>query len=263
MVYDEESRIAEFYDGDYAALRTSSGDVAFYVEEAVRSRGPVLELGCGSGRILVPTARAGVEVVGVDSSATMLDRARRNLEAEREDVRRRASFREGDFRDVALGRAFALVTIPFRPIAHVVDVDGQLALFRNVRRHLAPGGRLVFDFFHPNLRLLAEPKPERLDVERVDGRRVVRRYSSNVPRPATQVLETRFRWEVLEEGRVVDQASTSFPMRWYHRFELEHLLARCGLRVTALHGGFGRAPLEDASPEMVFECRAAPGPPER
>jgi SAM-dependent methyltransferase len=188
MPYDGESAIARFYDGDYAHFRTPSGDVAFYVEEALRSKGPVLELGCGTGRVLVPIAREGIAITGIDASEAMLSRLRAKLP--------QAEVVLGDMRDVDLGRRFALVTMPFRAIAHVERADDHVRVFENVRRHLAPDGRFVFDFFHPKLALLAAPRPERLDFERADGDRRVRRYSTTDPHPSRQVNDVTLRWEV-------------------------------------------------------------------
>ncbi len=256
MAY-ENGLIAEFYDGDYAAFRTPSGDVAFYVEEAQRRGGPVLELACGTGRVLLPTARAGVEGVGVDLSTSMLEKARAALARESAAVRKRVTLHEGDLCGFEAGRTFPLVTIPFRPIAHLLDISSQIAAFRNARNHLAPDGRLVFDFFHPDPRFLGEPRPERLDVERHEAGRRIRRYSSAVPRLASQTTEVTFRWEIEEADGSRREERTSFAMRWYHRFELEHLLARCGLEVETLYGDFTRGPLRDDSKEMVFVARVA------
>lgn len=90
-------------------------DVPFYVEAARESGGPVLELGCGTGRVLIPTARAGIETVGFDLSAGMLEACQRRLRAEPPELRDRVSLHRGDMRNFDLGRTFRLVTIPFRP----------------------------------------------------------------------------------------------------------------------------------------------------
>lgn len=249
MAYDGESAIARFYDGDYDHFRTPSGDVAFYVDEAVRSGGPVLEFGCGTGRVLVPTAAKGIAITGVDASETMLSRLRTKLP--KPDVH------VGDMRDFDAKRRFALVTIPFRPIAHVVETKDHVRLFANMRRHLAPGGRLVFDFFHPKLAMLAAPQPEKLGIDRVEGGKRIRRYWSAVPHVSRQVNDVTLRWEIEDaEGRI-EHASTRFEMRWFYRFELEHVLGRAGLEVEALYGNFDRSPFSDDSAEMIFVARAA------
>src|SRR5262245_9622877 len=125
MPYDGESAIAHFYDGDYAHFRTPSGDVAFYVDEAVRSKGPVLEMGCGTGRILVPIAEKGISVTGLDASEPMLKKLREKLP--------QADLHLADMRDFNLKRKFALVTIPFRPIAHLMEARDHVRVFENVR----------------------------------------------------------------------------------------------------------------------------------
>jgi SAM-dependent methyltransferase len=249
MPYDGETAITRFYDGDYAHFRTPSGDVAFYVEEALRAQGPVLELGCGTGRVLVPTAEKGVEITGVDASEAMLARLRARLPG--------ADVHVGDLRDFDLKRRFALVTIPFRPIAHVLDAQDHVRVFANARRHLLPEGRLVFDFFHPKLAFLHAPRPEKLDFERTEGDTRIRRYSSTVPHPSRQVNDVTLRWEVEDASGGIERHETRFEMRWFYRFELEHVLARAGLRTEALYGDFDRSPLSDDSPEMIFLARPA------
>ena len=126
-------------------------DIAFYVAAAEEFGGPVLELGCGTGRVLLPTARAGLSIVGLDRSAAMLDICRGKLAGEAEAVRQRATLLAGDMRSFDLGRRFALVTIPFRPFQHLLTVADQLACLDCIRQHLAPGGTLVFDVFNPLL----------------------------------------------------------------------------------------------------------------
>ncbi len=249
---DASSPLVRHYEADYAALRTPGGDVEFYLEEARRARGACLEFGCGSGRILGPIAEAGIEAWGVDSSEGMLAQARRRLGA-------RATLHLGDMRDIDLGRTFALVTVPFRALSHLLEADDHLRAFRNVRRHLAPGGRLVFDVFQPDPRFTAQPWPEVLQLERAEGAARVRRYASGVPHISRQVSEVRMRWEIEREGGVIDREECLFPMRWFHRFELEHALARAGLRVEAIHGAFDRRPLDDESKEMIFVARRGRG----
>src|SRR5215472_9641701 len=106
--YDGALFIPEFYD--HVVPYASRQDVAFYVDAARESRGPVLELGCGTGRVLIPTARAGIEIMGLDASEGMLDGCRRRCTSGGSS--RRASLQRGDMRDFELGRTFRLVTIP-------------------------------------------------------------------------------------------------------------------------------------------------------
>lgn len=238
-----DSSIVRFYDDDYDFFRTPSGDRDFYVEEAKRANGPVLELGCGTGRILAPTAAAGVDITGVDLSPGMLARARGKTDAE---------LIEADMCTVDLGRRFALITIPFRAIAHLDDMADHVRLFENVWRHLADDGRLIFDFFQPRMDFLVAPRPWNCSIERTDaeGRRV-QRYDKMTPHPWRQVSDIAFRWEVdgVEAGR------SEFTMRWFFHYELHHLLARCGLAVEAVCGDFERGPFDENSKEQIFVAR--------
>jgi len=248
MVYEGADVIARMYDHDYAAHRTPSGDVAFYVEEARRGGGPVAEFGCGTGRILIPTLEAGIEAVGVDVSPEMLARVR----AKRPD----AEVFLGDMRDQNLGRTFALVTIPFRALSHIDEVDDHVRVFENMRRHLAPDGRLVFDVFHPRTDRLVKPHDERLDHEK-DGLKV-RRYGRSTPERSRQRLDVVFRWEIEDAKGTVEECTARFTMRWFFRYELEHALARAGLAIEALYGDFDRSDFRDDSGEMIFVAKPAP-----
>jgi SAM-dependent methyltransferase len=254
----------------YDAIRPYAArpDVAFYVEEATRAGGPVLEVGCGTGRILLPTARAGVPITGLDASPAMLARCRERLAAEPDDVRARVALHHADARDFALGAPsgapsgrplgppFALVTAPFRVVQHLVTIDDQLRFLAAVARHLAPRGRLVFDVFNPSFAaMLADRSAEREDTPETplpDGRTL--RRTARVPRVrwTEQVNEVELIYYVAERpGAAPARHVHAFDMRWFLRAELEHLLARAGFRVEAVYGGFDRSPLTDASPEQV------------
>jgi len=245
--YDPVPDFGAMYDAMPAyALR---GDAAFYVDEAVRVGGPVLELGCGTGRILLPVARAGVAIAGLDASPAMLARCREKLAAEPDAVRARVSLHQGDVRDFSLGTTFGLVTAPFRIVQHLTTIDDQLRCLACVARHLAPRGRFVFDVFNPSFAaLLADRTEEHEDATTTlaDGRAMRRTFRIPRARLIDQVNETELIYYV--DGARHVQA---FDMRWYLRAELEHLLARAGFDVEVIHGDFDRSPLADASPEMI------------
>ena len=209
--------------------------------------------------MLLPAARAGVAVTGLDGSAAMLARCREKLAAEPPAVRERVTLHQGDARAFDLGRTFALVTAPFRILQHLVRVEEQLACLTCVARHLAPSGRLVFDVFNPNYQALtadrsaeSEDTPETPEQALPDGRRM--RRAVRVPRVrwTEQVSEVELIYYVRGAGGGAPERHVqAFDMRWYTPAELTHLLARAGLRVEAVYGGFDRSPLRDASPEQV------------
>lgn len=255
---------APFYDDDYESIGRGE-DVAFYVERARRAGGPVLEMGCGSGRVLVPTARAGVEVAGVDASPRMLARLAERLAAEPAETARRVRLVEGDLTSLDLAAAdlgearFALVTAPFRVIQHLVSRREQRAWLAAVARHLAPGGELVFDVFQPQFDLVADGPAGAVDVERVDaaGRRV-RRVAWVSHHPELQTFDLRLEWLVDaagDRGRVTRRADTT--LRWFTRAELENLLELAGFEVLEVWGGFDGRPHGPGAEEIVVRAALA------
>ena len=204
-VNDDYAFVAELYD--YVVPYATRGDVEFFVEESRAAKGSILEVGCGTGRVLIPTARAGLTIVGLDYSAAMLTRCRAKLEEEPADVRARVELHEGDMRDFALGQRFALVTIPFRPFQHLLTVDDQLACLTSIHRHLEPGGRLILDLFNPSLDYLAnrpvgEVLPEGPPVDLPDGRRLERHFCIKAKDRFTQVNDVELLYDVTNsDGR--------------------------------------------------------------
>jgi SAM-dependent methyltransferase len=154
------------------------------------------------------------------------------------------------------GRRFALVVAPFRVLSHVRDVEDQLRLLDAVHEHLVPGGAFVFDLYVPNLKLLQEGMAEKCDFdgEWSPGRRL-RRFVSSTPADLarqTNRVTMRFVWDEADGER---EGDWEFEMRFFFRFEIEHLVARSRLRLEALHGDFGGGPLTAESRELVVVCR--------
>jgi ubiquinone/menaquinone biosynthesis C-methylase UbiE len=246
MADEYEGSLARNYDALYGVMRDPSGDAAFYRALAVETGGPVLELGCGTGRVLLPIAALGIACVGVDASPAMLTALRAkdppfNLELVEA---RMETFDLG-------GRRFRLVTCPFRAFLHLLDVESQLAALANIRRHLAPGGVFAFDIFDPKLAWLSTPAEiERLDATfRRDGTEI-RRFAKTRTDLATQIMEVTFRFEPGEAD-----GNTSVRLRWFYRFEIEHLLARAGFTDVTLYGGYDRRPWRPEG-ETVIVARA-------
>jgi len=235
---------------DSVPLYGARKDIGFYVQEAARVRGPVLELGCGTGRILLPIARGGCAVVGLDDSQQMLARCREKLAAEPEQVRVRVTLHERDARRFDLGVTYPLVIAPFRVFQQLTTVDDQLAFLAAVLRHVAPGGRFIFDVFNPNFTALTgHDGVEREDTPEQplpDGRSFRRTARVTRVRWLDQVSEVELSYYVAAQRFV-----QAFEMRWYLAAELQHLLARSGFRVREVYGDFARGPLVDGSPEQV------------
>jgi SAM-dependent methyltransferase len=249
---------AAFYD-DFAT--GVAGDVAFYVARAREAGSPVLELGCGTGRILFAVGEAGVEIVGLDRSPHMLTVARRKLAAAPSDVQRRVHLFPGDMCDFTLGRRFTLVLIPYRAFLHNLAPADQLRTLACAREHLAIDGRLVFNVFDPDVSKLAAGRwtmpPERRRELRHPATgnpvRVQEDFRYDLDR---QLVDGAFVFEELDPATGAVRATTRAPLtlRYVFRWEMEHLLARAGFRVEALFGDFAGGPFR-AGGEQVWVAR--------
>jgi len=242
--------VARFYDAVYAQVRDGT-DNAFYLARMAAAGGPVLEIGVGTGRLLRAALGRGVDAWGVDVSPAMVERCRAQLPAEA-----RERVRVADAVTMRLGRRFALVVAPFRVLSHVALVEDQLRLLDTVHEHLVPGGAFVFDLYVPNLELLLEGMPETCDFdgEWAPGRRL-RRFVSSAPADLarqTNHVRMAFVWD--EEGGERRDA-WEFDMRFFFRFEVEHLVARSRLKLESIRGGFDGEPLAADSAELVVTCR--------
>ncbi|HUW81880.1 MAG TPA: class I SAM-dependent methyltransferase [Phycisphaerae bacterium] len=255
---DEYTDLAATYDLTPPYLDRT--DLQFYLDYARQSRGPVLELGCGTGRICVPIAAEGIDVVGLDLSPAMLAICRRKLDAQPDRTRRRVRLLRADMADFVLRQRFGLIVVPFRAFQHLLEAEQQLACLRCVRRHLRPDGRFILDVFDPNYRMLAGPFPSEqvtdFDVTFGDGTRLIRRSRILGHEKSRQLQHVEFEFERhLPDGSV--QASTAvFYMRCIFRPEAEHLLARAGLSVEHLFGDYRRTPYPPGN-DLIFVCRRA------
>ncbi len=254
--YDEYSAIAELYD--YVVPYRERADVAFFVLAARESGGPVLEVGCGTGRVLIPTARAGIEITGLDLSPNMLAVCRERLKAEPQEVQARVRLVEGDMRQFDLDRTFSLVTLPFRPFQHLTSVEEQLACLGCLHRHLGEGGKLILDIFNPMLEALVnkdfgKEMSEEPEFSLPDGRKVIRRHSVVSRDVANQINYTELVHYVTHPDGRQERLVQAFPMRYLFRFEAEHLLARAGFKVEQLYADYDKSPYGSKYPgELIF-----------
>jgi SAM-dependent methyltransferase len=242
---------APLYDAASTRLRGGSGDAAFYLSLAKKTGGPVLELGCGSGRVLLPIARAGFDCTGLDPSRTMLARLKKN------GAPANLSLVRAGMEDFDLpGKRFALVYSAFRAFQHLLTIEDELSCLAAVRCHLKPGGTFALDVFAPKLdRVAVLKEPEFLELRWKDGDTEVRRLTSVIRDAATQVFEVKFRHELRRAGKRPESRTVATKMRWIFRYELEHLLARAGFRDIRVFGGFDRRPYDYFSGETVVVAR--------
>jgi len=247
---------SRYYDATAAVLRGAARDVEFYAGLARASGGPVLELACGTGRVLLEIARQGIACTGVDLSPGMLARLREK------GVPPSLRLVQAPMQRFDLGAdRFALIYTAFRGFQHLYTVEDQLACLACVRRHLAPGGAFAFDVFNPRLeRMGASEEPEREGLRFELGGEPVVRYESVQRDAARQLLRVRMRYQRHRAGGEPASEEVEFQMRWFYRYEIEHLLARAGFRDVAIYGDFAGSPFAAGSPEIIAVARE--GPPE-
>ena len=242
--------VARFYDAVYAQVRDGV-DNEYYLREMTAAKGTVLEIGVGTGRMFVEARRRGADAYGVDLSPVMIERCRERLSAaDRERVW------VEDAITLRTDRRFALVVAPFRVLSHVHEPADQLRLLDAVHGALEPGGRFIFDLYVPNLKLLLEGLPEMADFDGEHApRKRLRRFVSSTPADLarqTNHVRMSFVWDE-EDGE--HRGDWEFDMRFFFRFELEHLVARSKLRLEAIHGDFEGGELTPESQEYVVVCR--------
>lgn len=231
----------ECYDAMHAAyLRTSSvaGDAAWYARLARRTGGPVLEGGCGTGRVSWALARAGIGVVGFDRSLPMLAQAEGKRPSMPPRARGLARFVHGDFRTFDLGSRFPLAIVPFRAFQSLLTPEDQRRALLRFRRHLRPRGLLVLDLFDPRLEYCVpggrSPRSRTAIRHPARGTRVTVEIGDRVNDPLRQVLTER--WTFREGRRRVERETLT--MRWTYRHELRLLCEAAGFAVESEFSDF-------------------------
>jgi SAM-dependent methyltransferase len=226
--------IARIYD---PWSRTVTEDIAFYVEHALASGGPVVELAVGTGRIAVPIAETGIHVIGVDSSPGMLAVARETAAAA--GVEHLLDLRVGDLTEPPVTERVPLVVCPFRTLLHMRSEHEKLRALRAARDLLEPGGAFVFDVFAPSPEDIAETHG--VWLEREPGIEELAVWDE-----ATRTLSLTVR---------AQDAQATFHLHWLSAPEWQRLLDEAQLEVEALYGWFDGRPY-DGDEDMVFVCRA-------
>jgi len=249
-LYDKLS--SEFYD--YHAKR---GDIEFFKDYALESGGPVLELGCGTGRVLIPTARAGVDITGLDLSADMLQLCRSKLETEPENIRAKVKLVQADMRNFTLQRQFSLITITFGPFNNLLTVQDQLDCLGCIYRHLNPGGRLVFDVFFADPAILAIKGETPIVTNRKpflmpDGRSVTWGLRFHDIDYHNQLIHEELLYDIHYPDGVQEHLVYPEEIRFFFRLEVEHLLARAGFTIEALYADFNKTPFGTKPPEELI-----------
>ncbi len=227
----------------------------------------VLELACGSGRITIPLARDLADngrIIGLDVMGRMVELAQQKLAQEPEAVQQAASFIVADMRDFGLaqlgGVPFDLIYVPYNSMAHLHEIDDQLAVFRHAAACLALGGHFVVDVFNPNLAQLAASKAPALvnldlDLEHpCEGVNRMLRYISRLYTADTQQERITFIYEQYRDDGSVPKQVANFTSHTYFPRELELLLRLAGLSISQRWGSYAGEPFTDTAPLMIFSA---------
>jgi SAM-dependent methyltransferase len=231
---------AQYYDQYFTGV---DGDLDFYLLAAEQAGSPILELGCGSGRILIPIAETGKAVVGIERSAQMLRLLRPKLAGLESSRRGIAHAIRGDMRNFHLRERFALVLAPYRAFQHLLTDADQRRCLHRIREHLSPGGALVFDTFDPSS-LAEQPEPlldTRFEIAR--GLTVEVRYTRHVDADTRLLRQQLIFDERDENGRLLRSRTTGLSLRCCSRAHTETVLRTSGFEVAALYGGFRGEPV--------------------
>ena len=252
---DAIERIAPYYDLDYGDHVL---DLGFYLNFAKRTGSPILELGVGTGRVALTLARAGYQVVGLDSSPRMLELCNQKLTG---SLRDRLSLIQGDFREFDLMQRFKMVFSAANTFAHITDGKGQELVLEAVRRHLEPQGILILDLDNPEVMFLNEGGSSGLLLDWVRpslrSKGYIIKLVNGWKEPEKQLKHITFMYDEVGEDSVVRRTIASFPLRYSYRSEMDLLFKHAGYQIDAVYGSYDLDEYTAHSERMIFV--ATPG----
>ncbi len=245
---------AQFYDIDNYHLWYH--DTGFYLDYARMQRGSILEVACGTGRVTIPLAEAGYEVVGLDLSLPMLSIFRRKLASLDERVARRIRLEQADMADFDLGRRFDLIVVPFRAFQALGSDEQARSALLCMKRHLSDRGLLIIDLFKPTWRMEESwaSGEEALDwVKTVEetGETVVRTEIRRKIDTARQIIYPEIIYYVEKASGERKKIVEALALRYYYEYQMQVHLACVGLEVVETFGGYDRRSTEGGS-ELIF-----------
>lgn len=243
---------ARYYDADYGSF---SDDVPFYREMARRASGRVLEVMCGTGRVLVPLVEAGIPVDGVDISPALLARANERLKATGADDR--MELYEGDITRSTPPGSYAMAFVALNSFMHLTETAQQVSALERMRAALQPDGLLILDLFNPDPRELLRHTSQMVYdkmFQLADGT-IVQKYVVQSVDFGRQLNDVIFIYDELDAQHQVRRSILPFQMRWLYQYEIEHLLARTGFTLDTIYGSYDLDAYESSSELMLVVAR--------
>ena len=245
-----------FDDGALYDLLCGNLDLGidFYLGLARAARGPVLDVACGTGRIMLPCLKAGLDVDGVDLFPSMLTRLREKAAA----MGFNPTLHQADMASFRLPRRYALIMIPFNAFVHNLTTDDQLATLRTCRDHLQPGGLLAFDTAFPGPHWIGAPSGQRVlegEIPHPETGFPVRMWDTRTFDRVKQLQHSYNEVEMLDgKGRVVSVRPSKTTIRWIYKSEMELLLRLAGFVRWSILGGFDGRPLVNETDDMIVQA---------
>jgi SAM-dependent methyltransferase len=246
-------RVARFYDYEQKEF---TKDIPFYLEYAKECGGEVLELACGTGRILIPLAKQGIVMTGLDASEEMLNIVRKKIGVD-EKLKKKVTLVNADMRDFDIEKKFLMIFIAFRSFQSLIIKKDQIACLMAVHKHLADDGYFILDLFAPRHDYLAQVNrtvdlgkfhDEEYDVH--VARRAEDRYDL-----AKQILHEDRYYEWTDQNGKFHSHKWSFDLSYLFRYEAELLLDKCGFKVEKVYGNFDKSAYDYYSGEQIFVVR--------
>lgn len=239
---------ARFYDLIYHDIRDGV-DNDYYLERIKETEGKILEVGVGTGRLFILGLEYDADIYGIDISPSMLEILKGKISNENQ---KRISLQ--NIIDFKSALKYDLIIAPFRVFMHLVDKDDQLKALDNVHFHLKPGGRFIFDVFVPDLKYLINGYDKAVDFEReFEPGNKFKRTVSTEPDLINQIIKVTFRLEWNENESYFDKVWKT-RLRFFFRYELEHLVERSRFKTYQIFGDFNRNRLTSDSKEFIVTC---------
>ena len=235
----------------------------FYLGLARAAGGPVLDVACGTGRIMLPCLKAGVDVEGVDLFPSMLARLRQKAAA----LGFEPKLHEANMAGFRLSRRYALILITFNAFVHNLTTEDQLATLNACREHLLPGGMLVFDTAFPGPAWITQPDGTRemeMEIAHPETGLPMRMWDTRTFDRVQQLQHSCNEIEMLDAtGKVIATHPSQTTIRWIYQAEMELLLRAAGFARWEILGGFDGRPLERETDAMIVQAWTAPSAKER